>query len=199
VELNPEEVLTEGKAEVNIFDTTIHVENIGVTKPFTKNRTIFCDVRFDDLSLEKLTNAIPFGKVTGNLRGEVKDLAISYGQPERFIMLLESVRKKGVSQKFSLGAVNDLSIISSGEGSALSPNKGFARIGIYCSLKNDNFTLRGTIREKGIEYLVKRSWLFGISVVNKKPKNKIRFKDMMSRLKRIGESEGPTTQKKKGL
>ena len=208
VELSPAEVLTEGKAEVNIFDTTIHVENIGVTKPFTKNRTIFCDVRFDDLSLEKLTNAIPFGKVTGILRGEIKDLAISYGQPERFIMLLESVRKKGVSQKFSVGAVNDLSIISSGEGSALSPNKGFARfvsdfgydkIGIYCSLKNDNFSLRGTIREKGVEYLVKRSWLFGISVVNKKPKNKIQFKDMMSRLKRIGESEGPTTQKKKGL
>ena len=208
VELSPDEVLTEGKAEVNIFDTTIHVENVGVTKPFTKNRTIACDVRFDDLSLEKLTNAVPFGKVTGILRGEVKDLAISYGQPERFIMLLESVRKKGVSQKFSLGAVNDLSIISSGEGSALSPNRGFARfvsefgyekIGIYCSLKNDSFTLRGTIREKGIEYLVKRSWLFGISVVNKKPKNKIRFKDMMSRLKRIGESEGPTTQKKKGL
>lgn len=208
VELSPDEVLTEGKAEVNIFGTTIHMENIGITKPFTKNRTISGDVRFDDLSLEELTNTVPFGKVTGILKGEIKDLAISYGQPERFVMLLESVRKKGVSQKFSLGAVNDLSIISSGEGSALSPNKGFARfvsefgyekIGIYCSLKNDNFSLRGTIREKGVEYLVKRSWLFGISVVNKKPKNKIRFKDMMSRLKRIGESEGPTTQKKKGL
>jgi len=208
VDLSPDEVLTEGKADVNIFGTTIHVENIGATKPFTKNRTIFCDVKFDDLSLEELTNTVPFGKVTGILKGEVKDLAISYGQPERFIMLLESVRKKGVSQKFSLGAVNDLSIISSGEGSALSPNKGFARfvsefgyekIGIYCSLKNDNFSLRGTIREKGVEYLVKRSWLFGISVVNKKPKNKIQFKDMMSRLKRIGESEGPTAHKKKGL
>jgi hypothetical protein len=208
VELSSDEILTEGKAEVNIFDTTIRVENIGVTKPFTKNRTIFCDVRFDDLSLEKLTNTVPFGKVTGILRGEIKDLALSYGQPERFIMLLESVKKKGVSQKFSLGAVNDLSIISSGEGSSLSSNKGFARfvsefgyekIGIYCSLKNDSFSLRGTIREKGIEYLVKRSWLFGISVVNKKPKNKIRFRDMMSRLKRVGESEGPTTQKKKGL
>ena len=32
------------------------------------------------------------------------------------------------------------------------------------------FTLSGTIKEKGVEYLVKRSWLFGISVVNKKPR-----------------------------
>lgn len=205
VELNPDEIITEGKAEVKMFDATILVEDIKATKPFTKNRTISCNVKFDDLNLEQLTNTIPFGKVTGILKGEVKDLAISYGQPESFILFLESVKTKGVPQKFSLGAVNDLSIISSGESSAIAPNKGFTRfvsefgyekIGIYCSLKNDSFTLRGTIREKGVEYLVKRSWLFGISVVNKKPKNRIRFRDMMGRLERIGQSEEATTQKK---
>ena len=205
VELNPDEIITEGMAVFKMFDTNILIRNINVTKPFTKNRTIYCDVKFDDLNLEKLTDSIPFGRVTGLLQGEVKDLAISYGQPERFILSLESVKKKGVSQKFSLGAVNDLSIISSGEGSAVASNKGFtkfisefgyAKIGIYCSLKNDMFTLRGTIREKGVEYLVKRSWLFGISVVNKKTRNVIRFKDMTNRLKRIGKSEGPTTRKK---
>jgi hypothetical protein len=205
VELTPNEIITEGRTEVEMFDTSILVENIHVTKPFTKNRTISCDVKFDDLNLEMLTDSIPFGKVTGILKGEIKDLAISYGQPERFILFLESVKKKGVSQKFSLGAVNDLSIISSGEGTAVAPNKGFTRfisefgykkIGIFCSLKNDMFTLRGTIREKGVEYLVKRSWLFGISVVNKKVRNRIRFKDMMSRLERIGQSEGATTRKK---
>jgi hypothetical protein len=205
VELTPDEIITEGKAEVEIFDTSILVENIHVTKPFTKNRTISCDMKFADLNLEMLTDSIPFGKVTGILKGEVKDLAISYGQPERFILSLESVKKKRVPQKFSVGAVNDLSIISSGEGTAMAPNKGFTKfisefgyqkIGIFCSLKNDMFTLRGTIREKGVEYLVKRSWLFGISVVNKKTRNRIRFKDMMSRLERIGQSEGPTTRKK---
>lgn len=205
VELNPDEILTQGKAEVKMFDTTILVEDIKATKPFTKNRTIFCNVKFDDLNLEQLTNTIPFGRVTGIMKGEVKDLAISYGQPESFILSLESVKTKGVSQKFSLGAVNDLSIISSGESSAVASNKGFTKfisdfgyqkIGIFCSLKNDSFSLRGTIREKGVEYLVKRSWLFGISVVNKKPKNRIRFKDMMNRLERIGQSEGATARKK---
>ncbi len=205
VELTPDEIITEGKAELEMFDTSILVENLHVSKPFTKNRTISCDIKFADLNLEMLTDSIPFGKVTGILKGEIKDLAISYGQPERFILSLESVKKKGVPQKFSLGAVNDLSIISSGEGSAVASNKGFtrfvsefgyAKIGIFCSLKNDMFTLRGTIRERGVEYLVKRSWLFGISVVNKKTRNRIRFKDMTSRLERIGQSEGATTKKK---
>ena len=56
------------------------------------------------------------------------------------------------------------------------------------------FTLSGTIKEKGVEYLVKRSWLFGVGVVNKKPRNRIRFKDMMDRLKRIGQSEKASDQ-----
>ena len=161
-------------------------------------RTLSCDVDFKDLNLEKVTDSIPFGRVTGILKGEIKDLAFSYGQPERFIMQIESIKRKGVSQKFSLSAVNDLAVISSGEKTSVSPSTGITRfvstfrykkIGIYCSLKNDMFTLRGTIREKGIEYLVKKSWLFGISVVNRNPKSQISFKDMMGRLKRIGQSE----------
>jgi hypothetical protein len=198
IEIDPEKLTTTGKAEFDIFDTRINVENIKMSNPFSENRTISCDLEFKDLNLEKLTDSIPFGRVTGILKGEIKDLAFSYGQPESFIMNLESVKRKGVSQKFSVRAVNDLSVISSGSQTAVSSKKGltkfiqefgYKKIGIFCSLKNDIFTLSGTIKEKGVEYLVKRSWLFGISVVNKKPRNRIRFKDMVDRLKRVGRSE----------
>ncbi len=203
IEIGPEEMATKGKGEIDIFDTRINVENIKIARPFSENRTISCDVKFEDLNLEKLTDSTPFGRVTGILKGEIKDLAFSYGQPESFIMNLESVKRKGMPQKFSVRAVNDLSIISSGEQTAISSKKGLTRfiqefgykkIGIFCSLKNDIFTLRGTIKKKGVEYLVQRSWLFGISVVNKKPRNRIRFKDMMDRLKRIGRSEESSDQ-----
>jgi hypothetical protein len=198
VEINSEEISTQGDIEVDIFEGKVTIKNIKIAKPFSKNRTISCDALLEDLSLEKITDTVPFGRVTGFIRGEVKDLALSYGQPESFTLSLESFKKKGVSQKFSLGAVNSLSILSSGEASAVPAKSGLTRIisefgyekiGIFCSLKNDIFTLRGTIQEKGIEYLVKRSWLFGISVVNKKPRNRISFKDMVSRLKRIGRSQ----------
>ncbi len=203
IEIDPEELSTIGKGEIDIFDTRINVENIKIAKPFSEDKTISCDVEFKDLNLEKLTDSIPFGRVTGILRGEIKGLAFSYGQPESFVMNLESIKRKGVPRKFSVRAVNDLSVISSGEQTAISSKKGFTRfiqefgykkIGIFCSLKNDMFTLSGTIKEKGVEYLVKRSWLFGISVVNKKPRNRIRFKDMMDRLKRIGQSEKASDQ-----
>jgi len=196
--ISPVALLTRGRAEIDIFDSTIIVKNIEIEKPFSKNRTISCDVDFSGLNLEKVTDCIPFGKVTGILNGEIKDLAFSYGQPESFVMRLESTKRKGVPQKFSTKAVDDLSVISSGEGSSFSSNKGinrfitefrYEKIGIYCSLKNDMFTLRGTIKEKGTEYLVKNSWLFGISVVNRKPNNRISFKDMLNRLNRIGRRE----------
>lgn len=200
IEINPEAMTAQGQAAANIFDGRVAVKNIKVTKPFSPGRTISCHVDLENLSLEKFTDSVPFGRVTGVLSGKIEDLAFSYGQPERFSLSLESVKKKGIPQKFSLGAVNDLSIISSGEGAAVSPKKGFTRfitefgyekIGIFCSLKNDIFTLRGMVSEKGVEYLVKRSWIFGISVVNKNPRNRIRWNDMVDRLKRVGQSGGP--------
>ncbi|MFQ6083376.1 MAG: hypothetical protein ACE5WD_08455 [Candidatus Aminicenantia bacterium] len=198
IKINSKMITTQGRVEMNIFDGKVTVKNIKIIKPFSKGRVISCDIIPKDLNLEKITNSIPFGQVTGIIKGEIKDLAFSYGQPERFVMHLESVRRKGIPQKFSFGAVNDLAVIGSGEGVSLSSKRGlnrfvsefiYKKIGISCSLKNDMFTLRGTIREKGVEYLVKKSWLFGINVINRNPHNQISFKDMMSRLKRIGQSK----------
>lgn len=194
VELSTDTLETEGAAELEMFGGKISVSNIKVEQPFSKNRTIFCDIDFAGLNMEKLTDSLPLGRITGIINGEVKDLSIAYGQPESFTLRVESEKRKGIPQKFSLKAANDLAIIGSGEKTSLSAKKGwtrfvsdfrYAKIGILCSLKNDRFTLRGTIHHKGVEYLVKNSWIFGISVVNKKPQNKISFKDMVSRLKRI--------------
>jgi hypothetical protein len=197
VELAPHIISTQGIGEVDIFDGKAFLENIKIFSPFLKSRTISLDITFDDVNLEKMTDSIPFGRVTGILKGEIKGLAISYGQPESFSLRLESVKRKGVSQLFSLKAVDDLTVLSSGEKSGFSALKGIARfapnfpygkIGIVSSLENDMFTLRGTFRKDGTEYLVRKSWLIGISVINRNPDNKISFKDMINRLKSIGKS-----------
>jgi len=198
VEISPDRISTQGKGEANAFGGNIAIENIQVDQPFSKNRTIACDVKLLDLDLEKITDSIPFGRVTGIMNGEIKGLALSYGQPERFDILIESIKKKGVPQRFSLKATNDLAILGTGEKTPFSPQSGWTKfvkefrynkIGITCSLKNDIFSLQGTIRKKGIEYLVKGSGLFAINVVNKQTRNQIQFKDMLNRIKRIGQSQ----------
>jgi hypothetical protein len=136
--------------------------------------------------------------VTGVVRGEVRDLVITYGQPESFELRLESVPRKGVPQTFSLKAVDDLTVLSSGAEATAGTSRFWMRfirgfryqkLGLVSTLRNDTFTLNGTIQEGGLEYLVKRAPLFGISVVNRMPKNVISFKEMVSRLKRVGRSE----------
>ena len=164
----------------------------------SKNRTMMCDINFAGLNLEKLTNSTPYGRVTGIIKGEIKNLAMSYGQPESFSLVLKSDKRKGIPQKFSTAAIKDLEILGTGGSSSMSSARfmsrfisefRYSKIGIFCSLKNDVFTLRGTIKEGGTEYLVKNAWIFGISVINRKPQNQISFKDMVSRIKRIHQSQ----------
>ncbi|MFW6161073.1 MAG: hypothetical protein ACOC57_08030, partial [Acidobacteriota bacterium] len=196
--MDKDQLKTDGSVEIDIFDGRVKIDNIGVKNPFSKNRTILSEIKFRGINLEKVTGLVPFGRVTGIVNGEVRNLAVSYGQPESFSLLIESEKKKGIPQLFSLKAADDISVIGSGTETAFSSsswltkfadNFRYQKIGISCSLKNDIFTLNGTIREKGNEYLVKGTWLFGINVVNKMPRNTIRFKDMLDRLKRIGRTE----------
>jgi len=204
VRMTPGEIEFDGEGDLDVFGGRVNVRNISVREPFSAGRAILCDASFEGIDLEKLTDVVPFGRVTGVLRGTIEDLAVSYGQPERFTLRLESVPVKGVRRTFSLKAVNNLSIISSGEKTALVPSSGwlrfvskfrYSRIGIASTLRNDTFTLRGTIVVKGVEYLVRRSRLFGIDVVNQMPGKTISFKDMVQRLRRVGESP-PGDEKK---
>jgi len=128
------------------------------------------------------------------LKGSIKDLEIAYGQPQRFDLLLETVKKKGVPQKISVKAVDNIALIGGGQSpfvglagslASLFRNFSYEQIGVHAFLENDVFRINGTIREGGIEYLVKRSGISGVNVVNQNPDNRIRFKDMVKRIKRV--------------
>jgi hypothetical protein len=204
LDITPGKVTASGQAEADVFGGRVVVTNLAVTDPFAADRGIACDVELRDLDLKKITDLVPFGEVTGIVRGQVRDLVIAYGQPERFALTLESVAKKGVPRTFSLKAVNSLTVITAGQPATPGASsfwlrfiKGFRydKIGIRSTLKNDMFTIDGTINENGVEYLVKRPALSGISVVNRDPGKTIGFKDMMSRLKRVGQPGTPDTKK----
>ena len=187
-----------GRGEAAIFGGKIVLRDLAVTDPFTPGRSISLNIDLVGLDLKKLTDEVPFGEVTGIVSGEVRDLVITYNQPARFDFRLESVPRRGVSQTFSLKAVDNLTVLSSGQQASAGTGgfwmrfiRGFRyeKLGIVSTLRNDTFTLNGTIHEGGLEYLVKKPALFGISVVNREPDKSISFKEMTSRLKRVGQSE----------
>jgi hypothetical protein len=192
------EISVSGRGEADVFGGKVVLRDLAVADPFTPGRSISLNVDLLDLDLKKLTDEIPFGEVTGIVRGEIRDLVLSYGQPARFDLRIESVHRKGVPQTFSLKAVDNLTVLSSGQQASAGTGPFWMRfirgfryqmLGIVSTLRNDTFTLNGTIHEGGVEYLVKKPPLFGINVVNRMPDKMISFKEMTGRLKRVGQSE----------
>ena len=198
LDISSREIAVSGRGEADIFGGKVVLRDLAVADPFTPGRAISLNVDLVDLDLKKLTDEIPFGEVTGIVRGEIRGLVLSYGQPARFDFRIESVPRKGFPQTFSLKAVDNLTVLSSGQQASAGTGpfwmrfvRGFRyqKMGIVSTLRNDTFTLNGTIHEKGVEYLVKKPPLFGINVVNRMPDKKISFKEMTGRLKRVGQSE----------
>jgi len=198
LDISSREIAISGRGEADVFGGKVVLRDLAVARPFGANRSISLNIDLLGLDLKKLTDEVPFGEVTGIVSGEVRNLVISYGQPERFDFRLESVPRKGVAQTFSLKAVDNLTVLSSGQqasagtgGFWMSLVRGFRyqKLGLVSTLRNDTFTLNGTIHDRGVEYLVKKPALFGISVINREPDKVISFKEMTNRLKRVGRSE----------
>jgi hypothetical protein len=184
----------DGELTGDLFGGRLDVSHVTVGRPFSTGREIGADVNVSLIDLEQLSEALGIGRITGRLSGSIKGLRVAYGQPVAFHLRMESVPTKGVTQTVSLKAVNSISLISTG--SALSGMGAslmttffkkfpYEKIGFESGLKNDVFTIRGIIQEDGVEYLVKRSLLGGINVINRNPDNRIGFSDMVERAKRV--------------
>jgi len=188
-----------GTLRARMFDGRVTVESLGASGLFTAAPAFGLDARWKGLNLEEMTAGTAFGRVTGILEGRLNHLEIAYGQPQRFDLLLETVPRKGVEQRISVKAVDNIAQIGGG-GSPFAGLAGlftsffrefpYEKIGVHAVLENDVFQINGTIHEDGTEFLVKRSGISGVDVVNQNPDNRIRFKDMVERIQRVTSSEG---------
>jgi hypothetical protein len=193
-----------GELRLRAFEGEITLSHLGMSGLFTAAPLIQLSAQLEGLNLGALTTGTSFGKIEGVLQGHIRDLQIANGQPQKFDLLLESIKTRGTPQMISVRAVNNIAQI----GGAQSPFMGFAKlfttfmqrfpyrkIGVHATLKNDIFRINGTIKEGGKEYLVRRGALGGVDVINHSSDNRASFRDMTKRIKRIAEgSSGPVVQ-----
>ncbi len=190
---------TAGQVTAHIFGGEIILSDIAAFGLLTPAPFIRLSASWKDLLLSDLTADTEFGKIDGLLYGSVRDLELAHGQPRRFDLWLETRERKGVPQRISVKAVDNIARIGGGA----SPFIGMAsiltsffkefpykKIGIHTTLENDVFRVNGTIKEGGKEYLIKRSGFSGVDVVNQNPDNRISFKDMVKRIKRVTSTKG---------
>ena len=194
-------VETKGRIRGSFFGGRLDVSDLMAESPFSSARTMGADIGFELVHLERLSQALGIGRISGRVSGRVDSLRVAYGQPVGFEMELLSVKEEGVKQEVNLKAVNSISVLGTGAGleglgvklmTKIFKDFPYKKIGIRCTLNNDVFKVRGLIREGDKEYLVRKPAFSGINVVNSNPDNRISFSDMQERLKRVtGSEEGP--------
>jgi hypothetical protein len=190
---------SKGELRVSAFGGDIVLSDIGASGLFSSSPLFRLNGQINDLHLDLLTRETSFGRIEGILKGHILDLEVAHKQPQKFDLLLETVKKRGINQRISIMAVDNIARIGGGQ----SPFMGFAgvitsffkefpykKIGVAATLDNDIFRIRGTIKEDGKEFIVKRGGLSGVNVINQNPDNRIRFQDMVKRVKRITAGKG---------
>ena len=190
-----------GKIKAEVFNGEVIVSDFGASEMFGSTPVFRLSAKLNALRLAEMTAGTSFGKVEGVLKGHIKGLEIAYGQPQKFDLLLETVKTKGVPQRISVKALDNIARIGGGQSPFVGLAGSFAmlfkefpykKIGLRASLENDVFKVNGTIKEGGNEFLVKRGGFSGVNVVNQNPDNRISFKDMVKRVKRItAKGSGP--------
>jgi hypothetical protein len=192
------DVCTRGRLVADVFKGKIIVQNPGVDAALSKAPNLRADCLIQDVNLADATQDTSFGRIQGVLGGRLEHLEIVGGQPQRFTLLLETIRTQGVPQRINVEAVENIARIGGGQspfvglaGNIASFFKEFTydKIGIRADLENELFKINGTIKEGGVEYLVKRGGIPGVDVVNSNPVNQISFKDMVKRVRRVTESQ----------
>lgn len=192
-------LISKGTLVADLFGGQVQITNPGVAEVLSSAPALRLDVELDRLKLADMTDGTSFGRIEGILSGYIRELEIVRGEPQHFDLRLETVKTSKVPQRINVKAVENISRLGGGQ----SPFMGFAgtfaamfkafpykKIGMAASLNNDIFTINGTIAENGVEYLVRRSGLSGVDVVNLNPDNRISFKDMIKRIQRIQGSQG---------
>jgi hypothetical protein len=198
--LNTDALETEGAVEANVFGGVIQAAGLGIEKPFSPVRTLEADLTFKDIDLSAVTETLKFGTITGIMDGTLKGLEISQGQAAAFVADFGTVPRKGVPQRINFDAVQNITILGTGQGFQATLGRGFAsffnefrydRLGFYCTLKNDNFRMKGKVVEGGTEYFVRGAALGpSINVINRNPGQTVSFKSMLERINRVEQEKG---------
>lgn len=146
-----DKLVFEGGLEMRVFDGRIAVSSLEMERPFGVAPTLSADVALHDLDMLAVTEVFDFGSISGRLDGRIGALRLVDWTPTAFDAELHSTPRRGVRQRISqravqnISSVGDPSFITSLQGRLLGlfDDFGYRRIGISCRLRNEVCRMSG--------------------------------------------------------
>ena len=141
----------DGGLSMQVFDGRVEVSALSMERPFGVAPTLSADFALHGLNLLAITEVFDFGSISGRLDGRIDGLRLVDWSPVTFDAELHTVRHRGVRQRISQRAVQNISSVgdASFAGSlqarliGLFDDFGYSRIGISCRLANQVCVMGG--------------------------------------------------------
>ena len=135
----------DGGLTMQLFDGEVRVAALSMERPFGVAPSLSADVVLDNLDLQALTGVFDFGSITGRLEGRIDHLRLVDWTATAFDADLHTVRARGVKQRISQRAVQNISSVGDTSFTntlqsqliGLFDDFGYSRIGISCRLANE--------------------------------------------------------------
>ena len=141
----------DGGLSMRVFDGTVDVTALSMERPFGVAPTLSADLALHGLDLMAITEVFDFGSISGRLEGRIDAMRLVEWSPVTFDAELHTVRRRGVRQRISQRAVQNISSVGDASfvGSlqarliGLFDDFGYGRIGISCRLANEVCVMGG--------------------------------------------------------
>lgn len=144
----------DGGLALHLFEGRVKFTSLALERPFGTAPSLTADISLDDLDLERLTEVLGFGSITGRLDGTISAVRLVDWTPAAFDARFITDPRPGVPQRISQRAVQDISSVGDssfmaslqGRLIAIFSDFGYRRIGIGCRLENQICTMSGLPR-----------------------------------------------------
>lgn len=144
------QVRLEGSLVIQAFDGYFAVDRLRIDDPLGHLPRLHADVDLRHIDLEQLTTAFAFGRITGFIDGEIRDLQLARWQPQAFAARVYS-SPGDYPRRISQRAVENISALGGASAAAAIQRSflrffetfGYQRIGLACTLRQGVCQMRG--------------------------------------------------------
>jgi hypothetical protein len=163
-----------GELRIDAAGGTLRLEDLRLSDPFGPLPELTTSVTLRGLSLEAVTQAFSFGRITGTLDGDIDNLRLVGWQPAAFDAWFRTPEDDPRPHRISQRAVRSLASLGGGDGAVAALSRGFLqffrsfdydRIGLGCRLQGTVCRMRGLEPAEGGYLIVRGRGLPHIDIV----------------------------------